>query len=102
MPGCSEEETQSHIFQSYCIFASTIQDRNVSIEYKDIFGENVNSQAYVANMIYHNIVIRNHIIPSPGGPEEPRTKGGRKKKPAASPSLVIRKARPGKNKGQQS
>jgi len=102
VPECDEQETQKHVFQSYCIHTSTIHDPNVSIKYEEIFGENVSSQSYVANVIYRNIERRNNIIPSAGGPEEPRRRGGRKNKAAASPSLVIRKARPRKNKGQQS
>ena len=95
MPGCSEIETQLHVFQSFCILTSDIQVQNNSVEYDDIFGTNINSQVFIANTIFDNLSKRRQIIPSTlgEGPEEPRREGGADNRTSASPSLVIRKAR---------
>ena len=106
VPGCEQDETQHHVFQSFCIYTSNVQRLNDNVQYDDIFKNIVSSQAFVADIIFENIIKRSKIIPAPHemseGPEEPRKKGGVKKKLSASPNLVIRKAREQKrNKGKQ-
>ena len=97
IPGCNQDETQFHVFQSFCVFTSSVQRLKNTVQYNDIFQNNVSSQALVANVIFDNLIKRTQIIPAPSdvseGPEEPRMKGGAKKKLSASPNLVIRKAR---------
>ena len=91
VPSCNEEETQRHIYYSNCINTSSVA-LNKSVEYDEVFKENVASQVFIANMIYENIEKRKELIPSSattGGPGEPR-KGGAKN---ATTSLVIRRAR---------
>ena len=100
VPGCEEVETQRHIYQSYCILTSIIQEPNTSIRYEDIFGHNASSQEYIAHTIYDNIEKRKRLFPSAEGPEEPRKRGGRTKGASASTSLVIGKVRGKKTQGK--
>ena len=94
--GCNENETQYHVFQSFCVFKSNIQELSNSVLYEDIFGNDVRSQVIVASTIFENLKRRNKLLPSPDvrseGPEEPRRKG-EGNRVTASPSLVIREAR---------
>ena len=94
VPECSEDETQKHVYHSYCIYKQTIQKKTTdSISYETIFGNNPYFQEVVARTIFENIEMRSKVIPShmrSEGPGEPRKRGGTKD---CSPRLVFRKAR---------
>ena len=80
IPGCNQDETQSHVFQSFCMYTSNVQRLNNDVQYEGIFNNNVSSQALVADIIFENLFKRSKVIPAPPvmseGPEEPRKRGG--------------------------
>ena len=93
MKDCKENETQRHVYYLDCTKTTSIQQHNNSIEYEDVFSDNISSQMHITRVIFANITKLKQILPShvrSEGPEEPRRGGGTR---SAATSLVIRKAR---------
>ena len=92
-PGCSNEETQSHLFYSNCWAKANdlakVNER--SVKYEDIFSDKVNKQFQVMSVIFTKLETRNLVICN-DRPLDPR-------KTQRSPTLVIRKRK--KTKHQQ-
>ena len=88
--GCTEEETQAHLFNSSC----WTKERNItasnSVKYEDIFKDDISKQFEVMSIISEKLSIREKVLRN-DGPWDPREEGSQGKRRASC--LVIRKAR---------